>query len=404
MFKKGFLSLTILIFLAISFSVYIHEENIDDLAYIIAVGIDKDEDEELSITFQMSLPSDSKSSNESSSSGGNSNESSSKNEKKSNDTITKTVKCKSINSGLNMVNNMTSKRVDLSHCKLIVFSEEIAKDGVSDFIYTLENNLELRSNCSILVSNSEAKEFLETASPTFENSTVSYYETIRKSSKYTGYTYNVTLNNFYTSISDSFGEPCAMLSSIIEKNDNSSEDESQSQDIKFDGLAVFRGDKFVGELTPEETLCFLIVTDNLKRGVISIPSPFDNDKIVDIHISKFNKTKTNVDISNSIPYVNTNIFLDCTIMSNSSDFDSNSSYELNKLEFAISEYIKSSVLQFYNKISKEYKTDICGFGKHAVHYFLTENDWNDYNWNSKISDANFDVNINVNINTSYFIS
>ena len=175
MFKKGILMLSLLIFFAISFSVYIHEENIDDLAYVIAIGVDKGTEDSLSISFQISLPSKSKNSSSDSSSE-NSNDNS---KQESKDTTIKTVECKSIISGLNSVDNIASKRIDLSHCKLIIFSEEVAKDGISNFIYTLENKLELRSNCSILVSKTSAKTFLENTIPTFESSTVSYYESLR---------------------------------------------------------------------------------------------------------------------------------------------------------------------------------------------------------------------------------
>ena len=407
MFKKGILMLSLLIFFAISFSVYIHEENIDDLAYVIAIGVDKGTEDSLSISFQISLPSKSKNSSSDSSSE-NSNDNS---KQESKDTTIKTVECKSIISGLNSVDNIASKRIDLSHCKLIIFSEEVAKDGISNFIYTLENKLELRSNCSILVSKTSAKTFLENTIPTFESSTVSYYESLRNSPKSTGYSYNVTLNDLYTNISDSFGEPCAMLCSLIEENDldksrnNSNENQNnQLSSIKIDGLAVFKNDKFVGELSSEESLCFLIITNNLKQTSISIPSPFKDNNQIDIHISKFSNTQNKVEIKNSIPHIYTKVFIDSTIMSSNTDFDANSTNELNFLEKSISDYFKNSILKYYDKISKEYNSDICGLGKHAVHYFLTEQDWNNYNWNNKFSEAVFNVDVNVNVNTSYFIS
>ena len=40
------------------------------------------------------------------------------------------------------------------------------------------------------------------------------------------------------------------------------------------GLAVFRGDKLVGELNNIETLCHLIITNDLKNATINITNPF----------------------------------------------------------------------------------------------------------------------------------
>lgn len=234
MLKKIFSILIIVIFCAIIFSGYLHEQDLDDLAYVIAIGIDVGDNDNLEITFQVSIPSE----NGSNSSSNSSSSSSSSSQNESSDTLNKTIECKSINSGLDLANNVISKRVDLSHCKFVVFSQEIASYGIYEYIYTLENDLELRSNCNIIVSTSDAKEFLESSNPILENSTAKYYEIISTASKYTGYTSNITLNSVYTSISDTFGETCTILGHI-------QEEENEAPEILLSGLAVFKGDKMV---------------------------------------------------------------------------------------------------------------------------------------------------------------
>ena len=233
MLKKISSTIIIVVFCAIIFSGYLHEQDLDDLAYVIAIGIDVGSDDNLEVTFQISIPSENGSNNSSSSS--------SSSEKEASDTLNKSVECKTINSGLDLANNVVSKRLDLSHCKFVVFSEEIASYGIYEYIYTLENDLELRSNCNIIVSTSKAKEFLETSNPVLESSTAKYYEIITTASKYTGYTSNVTLNSVFTSISDTFGEVCTILGHI-------NEEDGKKPEIVLSGLAVFKGDKMVGTI------------------------------------------------------------------------------------------------------------------------------------------------------------
>ena len=398
MFKKMFYLVAILIFSAVSFSVYLHEEDIDDLAFIIAIGIDESEDDNLKMTFQISIPSDNSSSNKKDSS--NSKESSS-------DTLIKNVECKSINSGLNQVNNLINKRVDLSHCMFVIFSESIAEKGISEHINTLENNLELRSHCNIIVSSCEAKDFIESVNPVLETSTAQLYEILKTATKYTGSTSDSTLNTVYTSIEDTFGEASAILGNLISSQDESDNTKSNSDsknEIELAGIAVFKGDKFVGELSIDETICYLITTNRLKQCVISIPSPFYDDKNIDVHLSQFYNTKNSVEINDSIPKINSVIYLESTIMSSSTDFDSQSSEDVIKLQNSISKYIQNQMIEYFNKISKEYKSDISQFGKYAVYLFPTESDWKNYNWLDKFNQAEFNVTVNVNINTSYFVS
>ncbi len=425
MFKKMFYVMAIIIFCAVAFSGYLHEQDINDLAYVIAVGFDVGNDDKLKLTFQISIPSG----NSSGSSGGGDGSSSS--EKGVSDTLNQTVECNSFNSGLNTANNIISKRLNLSHCKFIIFSEELASQGISDYIYTLENNIELRSNCNILVSTSTAEEFINSSTPILEHSTSKYYEIITTASRYSGYTSNATLNTVYTSIADDFSETSTMLGNV--QKDEGSEDESSSggdssseesgssggnssssgqtssengmtTDIIIGGIAVFKKDKLVGTLSKEETVPYLIVTDKLKECVVSIPSPFSEGNYIDLHIYDFSKTKNIVKLDSSGPQITTDVTLKSTILSNDFDFDSSSKEDIEKIISAASNHLKNQIMSYYEKTAREFKSDITGLGKHAVYKFPTISDWENYNWPEKFETATFDVNVQVNIESSYFIS
>lgn len=389
MLKKISSILVIVIFCAIIFSGYLHEQDIDDLAYVIAIGIDVGSNNNLEVTFQISIPSENGSTISSSSS--------SSSEKETSDTLNKSVECNTINSGLDLANNIISKRLDLSHCKFIVFSQEIASYGIYEYIYTLENDLELRSNCNIIVSTSDAKEFLASSNPILENSTAKYYEIITTASKYTGYTSNVTLNSVFTSISDTFGEICTILGHIQKEEENKPE-------IVLSGLAVFKGDKMVGTIPVDETIPYLIVTNQLNESTISCASPFSEDELMDFHVSVFSKTKHKVSFNENTPHITTDIYLDSTLLSNSDDFNASSPKDISKVEEALSNYIRDEVTNYYEKTSKEFKSDISGLGKYAVYYFPTIQDWKEFDWLNKYEKATFEVNVDVNLNSSYFIS
>lgn len=394
MFKKISFIVIVIIFCAIIFSGYIHEQDLDDLAYVIAIGIDVGNDNNLEITFQVSIPSANSSSSESSSS---SETESSSSQEDSSDTLNKSIECETINSGLYLANNIISKKIDLSHCKFVVFSEEIASQGIYEYIYTLENNLELRSNCNILVSTCDAKEFLESSNPILENSTAKYYEIISTASKYTGYTSNITLNSVFTSISDTFGEVCTILGHVKEEENDSSE-------IMLSGIAVFKGDKMVGTLSVDETIPYLIVTNKLNECTISTDSPFSENKQMDFHVSVLSPTQHTITFDNASPHITTNIFLEATLLSSSDDFNAASPNDVSQVEEVLSNYVKEEVEKYFEKTSKEYKSDISKLGKYIVYQFPTQKDWTDFDWVNKYEQASFNVNVDVNINFSYFIS
>lgn len=169
--------------------------NIDNLAYVVAIGFDVGENNKLKLSFQLSVP-DSKS-------GGGSSQ--------SENSIVNSIECSSIDSGINLLNTYLSKEVNLSHCKVVVFSEEFAYLGISEFLYTLMNNVQIRPDCNVIISRCNAEYFLNNSKPVLEKISARYYEIAPTSSNYTGYTDNVTLSEFFASFKDTFCEAHGIL-------------------------------------------------------------------------------------------------------------------------------------------------------------------------------------------------
>lgn len=178
-----------------------------------------------------------------------------------NSTIT-TVDCASIDSGISLINSYISKKINLSHCKAIIISEELAYEGISEYIYTLINNIEIRPDCNIIISRCNSEDYLNNSTPTLESVSARYYEFIFNSSEYTGYTENISLSDFYSAMVSSTTQAHAILGGINQdtthKNytnltlaDREASYKADETPIKTDtgienmGIAVFNGDKLV---------------------------------------------------------------------------------------------------------------------------------------------------------------
>ena len=125
-----------------------------------------------------------------------------------------TVDCSSFDAGLTVVNSYISKKVSLSHCKVIAFSEAFAINGISTEINTLITNTEIRPDCNVFISKSLAKDFLENSVPTLTNLTPRYYEILVNSKEYTGFSDDIPLWKFYIDIKSSTKEAVAVLSGL----------------------------------------------------------------------------------------------------------------------------------------------------------------------------------------------
>ena len=142
--SKYFLLLILIFTFSTLFTASYTSQSVNDLAYAVAIGIDTGSNNNLKITFQFT---------KSNSSGEGSSDVS--------PTITNSVESPSIDSGINLMNTYISKEINLSHCKIIVFSEEVASRGISKEIYSLMNKIEIRPDANVVVSKCDAKDFIE---------------------------------------------------------------------------------------------------------------------------------------------------------------------------------------------------------------------------------------------------
>lgn len=395
---KSFLILCILLIILTSLSGCYDARGIEDLAYATALGLDVSESKTLSLTIQISIPS--------------SNSESGSSQSSKTDNIT--VECTNINSGISLINSYMSKQVNLSHCKVIVISEELASQGISEYLDTLANNIEVRPDCNVIISRCKAKDFIKDASPSIEALTARYYEVALKSSEYTGYTTSTKLSDFIGDIKNSFIQGNTILGGLntantINQNENSynGEDgsymanetpiENSNNNVETFGTAVFYDDKLVGELNGLETIFYLMVTNNLKSCTISIPDPFNINSNIDLHIDRKKNSKIDVEFINDSPYISIEVFLEGYGLSLDESIDYNSTEDINILNKYAGQYIKLQLENYLYKTSKEFNSDISGFGKYALSKYLTWDEWIDSNWLGNYKNSFFNVKVNVNI-------
>lgn len=376
-------------------------DNIDNLSYVVAIGIDTSTSNNLKVSFQFT---DTSAYSSESSSGDVS-------------TIINTVESQSLESAVNLLNSYIGKNVNLAHCKVVVFSEEIAKDGLANYIYSLINDSQMRPTANIVISKCEAKYYLENSISKSEKVITKYYEVFPNSSDYTGYISNVTLGEFFNQITDKTRSPVAILGGVNTKasdiipgdedagtmlaNNSTVIGERGTENL---GLAVFKGDKLVGELTALESLCHSIIENEANTFLISIPNPRDSKKTIDLSASEYKKTSIDVNVSNGSPHITVNIFLTAKILSIDTSTDYLNESYLDEVSKATNNYLASRMSDYLYKTSTDFKTCIDDFDKFAVIHFLTNRDWEAYDWVNSYSDAFFDVNIKTKVNSSMLLT
>ena len=402
--RKIFAIIIFALLLIISSTNYYGIKGIDNLAYVVAIGLDKGENENLKLSLQISVP--------------NSGDTSSGSSSQSASVIVDSIDCPSISTGINLFNSYLGKEINLSHCKVLVISEELASEGVNEYLYTLANNIQFRTDSSIIISKCDASSYLEYSTPQLDKISARYYEIAPSSSEYTGYTENITINEFFSSITDSFSEAVAILGSIntegMQNADNASSDTdsyytagqtpiSGEPGVETMGLAVFNGDKLVGELDGFESICHLIISNKLKNAQVRIPSPIPELDYIDLYIELDGNTKNSVELVNGSPYISSQIKITAKMQSMNKNIDLKDDTIVSKIEASAKSFLEKHIIDYLYKTSKTLRSDIDSFGLYALKYFTTQAEWEEYNWLHRYQDAFFGINVDVNLRSSYLL-
>lgn len=401
-FKKYLIFIFILIFL-VAFSSSYNAYSIDKLAYVVAIGIDTSNKNTYSFTFQftnVTSPSES----------GNAEKSPS---------IVNTVDASSLSTAINLMNTYIGKRLNLSHCKVIVFSEEIATKGIANQIYTLMNDTQARPSANIVVSKCNAKSYIENSKPTFENLITKYYDVFPSSSNYTGYTANVTLGDFINNLECTTCNPVAILGGLnsetlnkITDLNHNQEDATKSNESTIEGkrgsenlgLAVFKNDKMVGELNAIECLSYLNMNNEAKGFFVSVPDPENAGEYLDLYLSPTKPLKIDLDIINNSPFIKVTANYNARIYSMKPDSKYLNNTILKNVSASCNSFLESTFSNYLYKTSKEFNSDINGFGKYALSNFWTTQEFDNFNWLDNYENCYFDVDVNTTVESSILLN
>lgn len=399
-FIKIFIIIIIIIFF-ISFSYSYKALNIENLAFVVALGIDTSDSKEIKVTFQfVTPPSTSEGSNQ---------------EVK---ILEDSVDTNSIPNAINIMNSYLARKIDLSHCRNIIFSEDIAKNGISNYIYTLMNDVQVRPTSNIIVTTCTAYDYIKNSIPSLETSITRYYDIFPNSGHYTGYVSNASIGNFYNTLVCNSCEPYTILGGLSSQTSTGSQSNVSSDSniiagsssisgtraTENIGMAAFKHDKLIGELDAIETVCFHVLKNNINSFLVSVPNPNDKTNNIDLLITPKKSTKIKVDIVNGSPYIKIDASFNAKIYS----MDENSSYlnqdTLTAISNSCSNYMQNVLLNFLYKTSIEFKSDINGFGKYALSDFSTNIDFKNYDWRNSYVNSVFDVDVNTTVNSGFLLN
>ena len=396
--------LCVLLLISILTGCYDNRE-IEDLAYVIAIGIDEAEGDNFNLTFQTAVP-------QAITGGG------------GEGTDITSYKTDNFLSGLKKSGQYLSRNINLSHTKVIIVSEAIAKKGITAFINGLQQGMQIRQDINIIVAAEGAKKYLESIQPKISSNPSKYYELLFQSyesdflipqARLEEYLYRAKNKDaqpvaIYTAVDKTIvetkkpedngeeGKPAAGKDEEEKKGGGGSKkgEDEEKKKMSLSGLAVFKSDKMVGSLTPKEASIFALMTgpNNINLEIVD---PLDRRLKVLSNVKKEKTSRTKVTFKNGKPIVTIDLNMDISVQSVQSDYDYDNPENADILNKAYKEMLEKEIQKLLSKATYEYKSDIFGYGILARRNFLSIDDWEKAKWTDAFSETKYNVRLNTEV-------
>ncbi len=237
----------------------------------------------------------------------------------------------------------------------LVLSQEIAKEEeIGSIIDWFLRDAECRETAIIVISQEEtAGEILKVEG--IDNAIVAFelYSIVTNDKEAVSSTANLAIYQVYNLLhSPGICIALPVFHTVI--NDETPVCESN-------GIAIFKNEKMIGSLTPEETKYFLFATNKVNGGVLALSSTGQGDHDVSLEIAT-NKTKISYSLEDVIPTIHIQVETDVYLDEIQADTEDYGAEQLKALEEAAADLVKQNMERVIKKVQDEYNADIFGFG------------------------------------------
>ncbi|MDQ0199625.1 Ger(x)C family spore germination protein [Neobacillus ginsengisoli] len=350
--KKCLLGMMIAVLFLPILSACWNQKELTDLAFIMAMGIDKGKTKKFDVSFQIVNPG-----NVSAGQTGGGQGLPIAVFKSSGDTITEAAR---------LTTKKVSRRLYYAHTNLLVISEEIAKKDMLKIFDSLERDPEFRTTTEVVISrDTKAEEVVSSLSLLDKLPVNKITKEIKTTENMLGENLSVNIDDFISGVISTGKESVLsgyMMKGKISESKNASFLQKTVTDavLEADGLAVFRNGKLTGWIDHEKARGVVWILNKVKGTDINVS--WNGKKNVLNFVTIRSKTKVSANVKNGKPIINILIADEGWLSEANTAIDLTDPDIIEKIDKVVEKEIKKQVVSSIKAAQKQ-KSDIFGFGE-----------------------------------------
>lgn len=347
-------------------------KEINDIAFVIGIAVDKEEDNYRS-SLQIALPGQSGSTGSSGGGGGTSGD-------KSWFMLSNTAK--TLRGTTLEGQKALSRKIYYAHRRTMLIGEELARDGVAPMLDLFTRYPLNRFSALPVVTKGAAYEVMDTDAPIEKFPS----EMVRELC-FLNMRNPRSLKTFIDSILSDGVDPFLPVASKVENVPKNWKDAKTN--IKLDGLAVFKKDKLVGMIDKAPADALILAMGEANAPEVMVKAPRGEGDIF-IKLNE-NNSSLHPSVKNDKVTVTVQLYAKGVIVDNESNYGDLREKEILKLNDAIHKKIKEDIVEGVRLIQQKYHADILGIGR-SIHQQLPK-EWD--KMKDRWDDIYPDVEVNV---------
>lgn len=355
-----------------------NRKELDKLAIVAAVGIDKGEDQKIKLSVQVIKPGALKSS---SADGGSGNEKFVWIITSSGNTVFEAVR--------NFVEK-SGRKLFWPHTMVIVIGENMAKGGILPVIDWFLRDPEMLLQTWVLVASGEASEIIN-GDLGLEKIPAAHIERLITDSGVLSKSVKFNLMEVTNMVT------CQSSHPVIGRINKYKSGMDDKEELILKGAGVFRKDRLIGWLNPLETRGYLWIKDKVKSGIITIPCPEQPDQLISLEIIK-SKTKVKPRLEMGMLKYTIEVEVNSNLGEQMCYNEDLANPEMMAvLENEQRQAVEKEIIVLIRKAQEEYKLDILGLGEAAMREFPEE--WNNVKerWEEEFPQVEIEVKVNSRV-------
>ncbi|WP_010503069.1 Ger(x)C family spore germination protein [Paenibacillus elgii] len=373
-----------------------NRKELNELGIVIATAIDIGANNQWELSFQVVIPQ----SIATQSGGGGGNQA---------PVTVFTTKGKTLEEAFRNASNETSRSLFLAHNRVIILSEQVAKNGVNQVVDFYLRQSESRETMDVFLTRGNSKKLLRVLIPLEKIPGNAIDKMIQKGELGLSTIRKINLHEFISTAADPSasailpeikisGEPGGQSSLEALKKPRS------SAVIKLGDIGVFKKDKLVGWLKREESIGLAWLSNHIHSTVVVFPCAVDdrNSRISSFRVEN-GATSLKPKITNGILKMTVDIKASGTLNEMTCRSNLKNPEKIKELEAKIQEQIKSDVKQTFDK-AKKMHADTFGFGE--IFHKKYPREWKKMSgsWSRTFKEIKLEVTVKVNIRRTGLIN